>query len=136
MCVKCAHSGRSSQQLTENSRFIVNPLDGAARRMTNSNDNENNEAGLKAPLGVTCLNGEYFYRGAPIREMLAFPVHVAAWLSGISRTTVWREIASGRLRANNHRVSRTELERWHPAPNRPSAAAAPENRGAKEVVCR
>ena len=112
MCVKCTRNGRLSQQLTENSRFMVNPLDGAAWRMTNSNDNENNEAGLKAPLGVTCLNGEYFYRGAPIREMIGFPVHLAGWLVGVSRATIWRAIASGQLRANNRMVSRAELDRW------------------------
>src|SRR5437867_8175899 len=91
--------------------------------MTNSNDN--NERGPDLPRGVTLgADGKtLFLDGIPLDSMIALPLHIAARLARVTRQTMWRAIAAGKLRVNGRRVLRSELERWL------SGAELPKRRG-------
>jgi hypothetical protein len=53
------------------------------------------------------------WRGAPVAEMLAVPLPVAAVLLGISRATLYRQVGLGYLRKTpQNTISRRELDRY------------------------
>jgi hypothetical protein len=55
----------------------------------------------------------FMWKGVPVREMSAYPLTVACKLLGISRTTLWRQIALGHLRKTpRNLIPRFELERY------------------------
>jgi len=43
-------------------------------------------------------DGHLFYKGTPVKEMLAFPLPVACRLMGIGKSSLYALIASGRLK--------------------------------------
>ena len=81
------------------------------------------KGGQMLPAGCTLSEAGMLYKGVPVRDMIALPVHVAAILIGRSRWTVWRAIASGKLKVQGRTVLRSELERWL------SGLEAPKRRG-------
>ncbi len=63
--------------------------------------------------GLTRENGALVYQGILVREMLAYPLGLAALLVGLSYTTFWKEVKLGRIRVTPRKlVSRAELERY------------------------
>ncbi len=63
--------------------------------------------------GLTMIDGVLCFRGIPITQMKAWPVHLAARVAGVSGRTFEREIARGNLKASAHStVSAVELDRY------------------------
>ena len=58
-------------------------------------------------------NSPAMYRGFPVREMMTFPIGLAAQLLGFSRVSIWRKVRMGQLKMNSSkRISREELLRF------------------------
>ncbi len=63
--------------------------------------------------GLTRENGVLIYHGIPVKDMLAFPLQLAAMLLGLGYTTFWKEIKLGHIRVGPRKlVSRAELKRY------------------------
>jgi hypothetical protein len=58
-------------------------------------------------------NSPAMYRGFPVREMITFPIGLAAQLLGLSRVSIWRKVRLGKLKMNSSKlISREELLRF------------------------
>ncbi|HMJ91466.1 MAG TPA: hypothetical protein VK530_16710 [Candidatus Acidoferrum sp.] len=58
-------------------------------------------------------NSTLTYKGTPVREMLAYPMSIAAKLVGLGGTRFWTECAAGKIRRTPFKtVPRVELERY------------------------
>jgi len=83
------------------------------------------------PAGLALEGGILCYRGVPVRDMIALPIRIAAFLIGRDRSTLWRAIAAGHLRSKNRMILRSEIDRWlsgaeaHRRPGRPRKSATP-----------
>ncbi|HXJ59292.1 MAG TPA: hypothetical protein VNU68_21810 [Verrucomicrobiae bacterium] len=53
------------------------------------------------------------FRGMAVRDMIGYPIGLAARVAGCSYHTLWREIKLKKLVANGRGwIAREELERW------------------------
>jgi hypothetical protein len=53
------------------------------------------------------------WNGAPVCEMFAYPVTLAAKLLGMGRTSLWKEIQLGKIRkTSKNTIPRSEIERY------------------------
>ena len=93
--------------------------------MPNTTEENRDGEARKLPRGMTVRDGVTYYNDIPVRDMIALPVHVAAILIGRTRWTLWRAIASGKLKVQGRTVLRSELERWLSGLEAPKRRARP-----------
>jgi hypothetical protein len=88
--------------------MTATPIDAAQ-----TNANELSKHGLTKEIALRVDNSVLFYRGIPVRDMLAYPTEIAARLIGINGTTLRREIARGSIRRTPLKIiAREEIIRY------------------------
>jgi hypothetical protein len=87
---------------------------------TGQTEPEKSAEARREEIGLRVDNCTAYFRGFPVREMLAFPTGVAIRLLGITAPTFRREVSRGKIRRTSLKlVGRAELLRYLEADSAP-----------------